>query len=397
MIEAFVGLVGGGKTFGSTRRMCEYVIRGGVVATNILFVGYDDSSQSFNEDSPFLSYLRSRGWEYQPGQYIYIPFEVMCENANWFERVPGGSSREKRTLLVIDESTDLFDTLDRNKLSSDSSYRALFRFLRLSRHAHIDVLFICQDYFSINSRLRGLCGAIWKSTDMSNFRLPTFHVPLPFNCFMLQKFDRTGKLELFREFIAKDSRIFSIYESEAFHDSLGISFSGVIGDGRINGGRKMNLWQKVLLFCSFGLAVYSVHRFKSMDSKFDRVFSEIRSLRLDTQQSVEFSPESSEYVVSNPDVSPPSDEFLRGEYEYSYLGSYPQLYFRGNLVKEKMVTEYGYCLKITNDYALCVDGDKRVYLLPALPARPPKTTAFALDGEAGRDENVFSRARARLD
>lgn len=386
MIEAFVGLVGGGKTFGATRRMCEYCIRGGVVATNILFKGFDQSSGTFAADSPFVKYLKSRGWQYQDGQYTYISYDDMCDSADWFTRVKGGSSRDRRTLLVIDEATDLFDTLDRNKLSQDSIYRELFKFLRLSRHAHIDVLFICQDFFSINSRLRGLVGAIWKSTDMQHFRLPTFHVPLPFNCFMLQKFDRSGKLELYREFIAKDARIFGIYESEAFHDALGISFSGVVGDGRITGGKKMTRFQKIALFIAVLLSAFAVFRLVKQDKQLQSISKQLEDISKEQkdrpvvdQKQVMFDP----LLGSPPSVN--TDEYLRGEYEYSYLGRYPVLYFDGNLVKQGMITEYGKCIKITENYTLCEKDGGKVYLLPCRveSGRPPKTTAFALpDGAA---------------
>lgn len=381
MIEAFVGLVGGGKTFGATRRMCEYVLRGGVVCTNILFKGFDTATSTFDPGSPFLKYLKSRNWQYQQGQYVYISFDEMCESDTWFERVPGGVSRTQRTLLCIDESTDLFDTLDRNKLSSNSGYRALFRFLRLSRHVHVDVLFICQDYFSINSRLRGLCGSIWKSTDMQNFRLPTFHIPLPINCFLLQKFDRTGKLELYREFLQKDSRIFEIYESEAFHDALGISFSGVIGNGRLE-ERKMTLFQKILLFVSLALALYCAFKLGSVGKRLDDLSSSFSSLPASAPPS--------ETVVSQEESlpSPPvpvvlPDRFVRGEYDYSYCGTFPRLYFDGFLVELGMITEYGKCVSITPSSALCIDGENRTFLLPRRVSGPPKTTAFVPETAPG--------------
>lgn len=374
MIEAFVGLVGGGKSFGATRRMCEYVIRGGVVCTNILFRGYDPETASFSPDSPFLVYLLSRQWQYQPGQYIYIPFDDMLEQETWFQRVPGGSDRTKRTLLCIDEATDLFDTLDRNKLSTNSGYRELFRFLRLSRHAHIDVLFICQDYFSINSRLRGLCGAIWKSTDMQNFRLPTFHIPLPINCFLLQKFDRTGRLELFREFIAKDQRIFNIYESETFHDALGISFSGQVGDGRVK-GRKMTKFQKFVLFLCLLLSVIAVVQLLSLSRKVEKL-SAMRNDLIEKKKDVV--QEENETFPPPPVVSENPDRFIRGDYVYSYLGTRPRLYFDDCLIEVGMITEYGKCISISPVSALCVDGPSRTFLLPSRRSGgPPKTTAFA--------------------
>ena len=54
MVEAFVGLVGGGKSFSSVKRMCNYIASGGVVVSNILLTGYDADSKSFAPDSPVL-------------------------------------------------------------------------------------------------------------------------------------------------------------------------------------------------------------------------------------------------------------------------------------------------------------------------------------------------------
>lgn len=392
MIEAFVGLVGGGKTFCSTRRMCEYIVRGGVVCTNVYFRGFDISSETFSSDSPFLKYLSSRSWNYQSGQYKYISFDDMVKNADWFHSVPAGESRTKRTLLCIDESTDLFDILDRNKLSSDSVYRELFRFLRLSRHAHIDVLFICQDFFAINSRLRGLVGAIWKSTDMQHFRLPTFHIPLPVNCFLLQKFDRTGKLELYREFLAKDNRIFAIYDSEAFHDDLGVTFTGAIPDGSIRSKRKMSTFQKFILFFCLVVSIFVLIKLRSFDRRFDTLFKEIHSQKVENQSTIKNGPEqvnSQEFAseISSASLAPPRDNFLRGDYNYAYYGKRPVLYFDDALIELGMITEFGKCIRIEPTHALCVDGSIRTFLLPCRRLDgPPKTTAFApsSDGNAER-------------
>lgn len=235
MIEAVIGLVGGGKSFSCVRRMCAYMAAGGRVVTNIQFVGYCRLSGQFCPSSPVLGYLRSLGWEYQPGQYCFVAFDIMVEDASWFKAIPSGESRERRVLLCIDEATDLFDNLDRDKVRANSTYRALFRFLRLSRHAHIDVVFICQDVSAINSRLRNLVGAYWRVTDMRNFRFAKlFRLPFPVDVFLLQKFDRTGKLEMRREWLRKDKRIFGLYRSEAFSDDVGVRWDGVaVGDGRI--------------------------------------------------------------------------------------------------------------------------------------------------------------------
>lgn len=241
MVEAFVGLVGGGKSYNSVRRMMAYMAAGGRVCSNIRLTGFNDAIGEFSGDSPVLSFLRSIGWEYQRGQYTYIPFEIMASDPFWIKRVPAGIDRDHRTLLVVDEATDLFDSLDGGRLRVDVAYREIFHFLRLSRHVHVDVLFIAQDIASINSRLKGLVSFIWRSTDMKKFRLPKLRVPFPFDLFMLQQFDRTGKYEVRREWVKKDYRVFTLYESEAFNNSLSVKWDGVavsLDKGKINRGKK---------------------------------------------------------------------------------------------------------------------------------------------------------------
>lgn len=234
-IEAFIGLVGGGKSYCSVRRMAEYISRGGRCVSNIELIGWDKVKGDLSDDAPIIDYIREyHSWQYQAGQYKYIAFDDMVDNPEWFKSIPMGVSRTNRTLVVVDEATDLFDNLDRDKVRVNSGYRELFRFLRLSRHAHVDVLFICQDLRSINSRLRGLVSVIYRSTDMKEFRIGTLKVNFPFDVFMLQQFDRRGSMELRRHFIKKDQRIFNSYHSEAFNQDIGIGFDGYqVGDGRI--------------------------------------------------------------------------------------------------------------------------------------------------------------------
>lgn len=259
MIQAFVGLVGGGKSFCSVRRMCSYMASGGRCASNIRLTGWDDDLQDLSPESPVRAFLLSLGWKYQSKQYVYISYDDMTSNPLWYERIPRGLSRDKRTLCVVDEATDLFDTLDGGKLRSDSGYRQLFHFLRLSRHAHIDVLFVCQDISSINARLRALVANIWRSTDMKHFKVGIFKFGFPFDVFMLQLFDRTGKYLIKKEYVSKDSRIFALYESETFGGCLGVKWDGVSVDsvsGRVEKKSSFTLSCKILLVFLFLVSLF---------------------------------------------------------------------------------------------------------------------------------------------
>lgn len=251
MVQAFVGLVGGGKSFCSVRRMCSYMASGGRCASNIELTGWDSEKGDLSDDSPVIPFLASLGWKYQPKQYVYIPFDEMVSNPLWYEKIPQGESRDRRTLCVVDEATDLFDSLDGGKLRSDSSYRQLFHFLRLSRHAHIDVLFICQDIQAINSRLRALVANVWRSTDMRNFQIGIFKFGFPFDVFLLQLFDRTGKYQIKREYVRKDQRIFRLYQSEVFGGCLGVKWDGVSVSQAA--GKIVNVSSSFPLFVKIGL------------------------------------------------------------------------------------------------------------------------------------------------
>lgn len=372
MVEAFVGQVGGGKSFSSVRRMCNYMARGGRVVTNIMLTGYDPNTEDLKADSPVITFLRDRyRWQYQPRQYQYISFDDMVSLPGWFMRVPGGVDRAHRTFLCIDEATDLFDNLDRGKLAQDSVYRELFRFLRLSRHVHIDVLFICQDLNSINSRLRGLVGFIWKSTDLSNFRMPGFRIALPINSFLLQQFDRTGKLELRREFIAKDRRIFALYQSEAFHDAMGITFSDAVNDGKIKGGKKMTRFQKCALALSFLVAVFGVFRSFSLEKRVSEVLLKIDAIKVLNTQPIDSGhcPESSPAipVATNVENDMPSRRVVRGVFEFVGTNKGNYCYVDGFKYRPGLLTEYGICKLVSKDVVICVDGNLETVIIPSLP------------------------------
>lgn len=356
MVEAFVGLVGGGKSYNSVRRMMAYMAIGGRCCSNIRLTGWDDSISDLSINSPVRDYLRSIGWEYQSHQYVFIPFEEMVKDFTWIKRVPAGYDRDHRTLLVVDEATDLFDTLDGGRLRLDSEYREMFHFLRLSRHVHVDVLFIAQDIGSINSRLRGLVAYIWRSTDMRKFRLAKLRVPFPFDLFMLQQFDRSGKYEVRREWVKKDYRVFGLYESEAFNNSMSVKWDGVAVDlskGKIKQGvKKMSVFQKLLLFLSLVLSCIALFR-PSQGGASSVVMTNIVSTVSSPVESVD-------------SVFSPSNVFLRGSFYYhSFTGCQDWVVFRGLPVRMGVPCEFGNVQRITPTYVFLEGYDgNRVYLLP---------------------------------
>ena len=374
-VEAFVGLVGGGKSFNSVRRMMSYMARGGRCCSNILLTDYDVATGDFLPSSPVYSYLRSIGWEYQKGQYTYIPFDVMVADPNWIKRVPAGIDREHRTLLVVDEATDLFDSLDGGRLRVDSSYREIFHFLRLSRHVHVDVLFVVQDIQSINTRLRGLVSYIWRSTDMKDFRLAKLKIPFPFNLFMLQQFDRNGKYEVRREWVSKDKRIFTLYQSEAFNNSLSVKWDGVSVDmekGRQKkGGHKMSKFQFFLLLLAVVLGVYNLFRGGggSDIARFGAVSETVTNYVVCvTSNNVCFSGASTNGVLSSSGVL-----VKRGAFRFfpKSSGMSDYVLFENARLVSGMPCEYGYVKNVSSQMVSGEGFEGGIfYLLPEFPPPP---------------------------
>lgn len=219
MIEAMVGLPGGGKSFFAVQRSLQYMAAGGSVFTNIRFTGTEQTENGtgidryrLSDDSPVRRVLRKNyGWQYIEGQYHYIDLETL-DNTDLLSTVPRGS-KEKPILLILDEVNEWFDSLDTGRLKGkDEKYRELFKFLRLSRHYHIDVLFLLQDFPTLNVRLRGLCQHVFRSFDLSKVKLPALPIHGP-NWFLWQMFDKSSKTLLKSWTWPKEQAVFSCYDS----------------------------------------------------------------------------------------------------------------------------------------------------------------------------------------
>ena len=370
MVEAFVGLVGGGKSFNSVRRMMSYMALGGRCCSNILLTGWDDSQGDLSLDSPVRDYLRSLGWEYQERQYVYISFDEMVTDFEWIKKVPAGPDRQHRTLLVIDEATDLFDTLDGGRLRSNSDYREMFHFLRLSRHVHVDVLFIAQDIDSINHRLRGLVSGIWRSTDMKNFRLPVLKVKFPFDLFLLQLFDRTGRFETRREWLRKDTRIFGLYESEAFNQSLTVKWDGVaVGDGSIKEDKtKMNIIERVLLVVALACSVWALVA-SGRSRRVVHVPPSVLSNRLERV--------SRSFLAASDTNSYPL--VVRDSYRYypAISNGVPYVLFGDRVIQLGVPCEWGVPAMLGADcvWGMCFDNKRKFHLVPSEVRRSPSSSA----------------------
>lgn len=256
MIEAMIGIPGGGKSFYAVQRSLSYMSAGGAVFTNIRFSGVELceggeglGKYRLSDDSPVRRVLRKHyNWEYVEGQYHYIDLETL-DNTDLLSSVPRGS-KTKPILLVLDEVNEWFDSLDsgvlKGKDAKAEKYRELFKFLRLSRHYHIDVLFLLQDFSTLNARLRGLCANVWRSTDMQKLRVPGIPFRFPFPWFLWQQYDKAGRVLVRSTTWPKEKHIFDCYDSFCEFGAVPLNGSqfnsdfGSAGRPKVKGGRMTN-------------------------------------------------------------------------------------------------------------------------------------------------------------
>ena len=238
MIECYVGLIGGGKSYNAVHRMIEYMAAGGVVVTNITLKldpwfnankHYTARNKSFEHEGQKVNawgirqYLRERYLrELQEGQYIHLDNDQLVEHG-LIRFLP--TSKDKPVLCVFDESADFWDTDDRAKAD-----REFLSTLRHSRKLGIDFIFIIQELGELNKRVRNQCAWVWTFQDMATFRVPGLRLPMtaipPFhwgtqilcNQWHRKQYERGGSIEpVKRIWRYKDQRVFGSYETEEMH------------------------------------------------------------------------------------------------------------------------------------------------------------------------------------
>lgn len=232
MISAIVGVPGCGKTNRAVEIALEYMAAGGAVFTNIRFTDVEPNPDSQSDidkwrikpDGYPVRALRMYDWEYQQGQYNFIDLTAVSDD--FLKLIPRGSPT-KPILLILDEVNEWFDSLDGGKLKgkseSDIKYQELFKFLRLSRHYHVDVIFLLQDFATLHVRLRKLCQYVYRSINLKNLKMPGLPLTLwgfPFFCIV----QMTNKGALVRKFLTSHKRwVFKCYDTHAEFGAVAIS------------------------------------------------------------------------------------------------------------------------------------------------------------------------------
>lgn len=283
MIECYVGLIGGGKSYNAVHRMIEYMAAGGVVVTNItlkLDPWFNTSKHFIARNKTFehegekvnahgvRHLLRTRyKWEYQEGQYIHVTNDQLLEHG-LNAHLP--TSTGKPVLVVFDESADFWDIDDRSKADKE-----FLSNLRHSRKLGIDYIFIIQEMSELNKRVRNQVAWVWTFQDMETFRVPGLRLPMkyipPFhwgtqilcNQWIRKQYEKGGKTEpVKRIWRYKEQCFFGCYQTEEMHRELNFK-EGVVTDfgdaGKIKQDRdSVPFWPWLLAGCGLGNLVLLV-------------------------------------------------------------------------------------------------------------------------------------------
>lgn len=288
MIECYVGLIGGGKTFNAEGRMAEYIASGGVVCTNVQqmiepWYNYRYAKKlkkwKLDEKTEFCHvdvdasgvetywanahglrhFLLSRyGWELQEGQIRVLCNEMI--EGDLHEFLPKGTIA-KPVLVVIDEAVDFFDMEERKDAN-----KAFLTFLRYSRKLNIDIIMIAQEFTELNKRIRNQVQWVWTFKDLGTERVPILRVKFPYpynqNICCAQWSGRrfgSGTEEPVRiKMRFKDQGVFGCYQTEELFREVNVlknvktDFTGEGKQIRIN---KMNKVERGILIvaCVFSI------------------------------------------------------------------------------------------------------------------------------------------------
>jgi hypothetical protein len=336
-VECFSGLMGGGKSFYSVKRAAEHISNGGVVYSNIRFQldpwfneAYADKMKEFwmpecydgcrvemhkgglclpcikrEGDRVFFEY-NSRGlkhylrtehrWPYQEGQYHYIPDESVGPDI--YTILPQGTT-SRPVMVILDEALDHFES---NGQSSSSTVE--FRsFLRHIRKLGINLIFIAQDFGSLDKKIRMLTHFVWRFRDMYTWPVPVFNRPLPMpwrDHIICEKFHRSQFGKTTAEPVNKgtwqwrDPDVFGCYQSVAMHNVRLKMAEGVQTDfshiEKIEKkGAKVALWERLIIYSALAASLFFAVRSPAASDS-----SEVQTVETETvsSQKTEVKPES---------------------------------------------------------------------------------------------------------
>jgi len=196
MIEIYEGRLGGGKTYSAVVRMVDHLRKGGTVCTNVA-LKWESVSRYVADNYGVVVELE---------QLIVLTDEQI---AVFHRHTPSGDA-SLNVLVVIDEAHLVFNARDWANTS-----RETLAFLTQSRKVKTDVIFISQSALNIDKQFGRLVQFIWRFRDLEKWRIPGLGIGWPLKQILCCQFDYDGKTILQRNFIAKDKRVFTLYDTNS--------------------------------------------------------------------------------------------------------------------------------------------------------------------------------------
>ena len=244
MIVAVCGTVGGGKTLYAVLQIYEALLRGAHVSTNIHLVGWDHETGTIDISKGMFKRLAKRR-RIKPSQLQYLDFDAI---SNLAAVLPAGRP-DSRNIVVLDEVNEWFDSVDRDKIRTDSDFRNIQRFFRQSRKVFTDVYLVLQDFQTLNNRIRTLVSHVMFSRDLATLKAGI--VPIGFllrNFFFRRLYDNQSKTLTWRSMCRKEKYAYGWYDTYQTYGGQ-IVGGGTVGEA----GERVKPW-----WLRLGAGVYVV-------------------------------------------------------------------------------------------------------------------------------------------
>jgi hypothetical protein len=306
--------MGGGKSFSAVARMIDHIAAGGVVYSNILLkldpwfnpsydmqefidpAEYPEHKREFrdgalvsvrrkNKDGADCFVYNSRGaryylekfrrWRYQDGQFNYIPDDQV--GPDLMKHLPMGTV-ERPVLVILDEALDHFEGACNN---TNAEFRS---FLRHVRKLGINLIFIAQDFGSLEKKIRVLVHYVWIFKDLKTWPVPVVGslfsfgrslvglkksgaLPPPWSDNIHTRQYHAKQYGLPRaepinrvQYVYRDPYIFQCYQSVSLHNSK-IQMAGTAVDfgdsGRIKKeSSKVKPFERIIIYALLVAALY---------------------------------------------------------------------------------------------------------------------------------------------
>lgn len=235
MIQAVCGTVGGGKTLYAVLMIYEALRRGSHVSTNIHLVGWDHATGAIDLSKGMFKRL-AKYRRIKPSQLQYLDFDAI---SNLAAVLPAGRP-DSRNIVVLDEVNEWFDSVDRDKIRTDSDFRNIQRFFRQSRKVYTDIYLVLQDFSTLNNRVRSLVSHVMFSRDLANLKAGV--VPIGYllrNWFFRRLYDNQSKTLTWRSMCRKETYAYGWYDT---YQTYG---GAIVGGGTVGvAGEKVPHWIK---------------------------------------------------------------------------------------------------------------------------------------------------------